>query len=50
MVAVPQRLEHGVGEPGVDDVLHRLLAEKVVDAEDRVLGEMLLQDPVERLR
>ena len=39
VIAVPQRLEHGVGEPRVDDVLHRLLAEVVVDPEDVLFGE-----------
>ena len=37
MVTVPNRLEHEVGEPQDHDVLHRLLAEEVVDAEDLVL-------------
>ena len=32
---VPERLEQGVGEAQRDQVLHRLLAEVVVDAEDR---------------
>jgi hypothetical protein len=41
VVAVPDRLEHGVAEPERQDVLHRLLAEVVVDAEDRLLGEHL---------
>ncbi len=36
---VPQGLEQGVGEPQGQQVLHRLLAEVVVDAEDPVLGE-----------
>ena len=34
---VPQRLEHRVGEPQRQDVLHRLLAQVVVDPED-VIG------------
>ena len=34
VVAVPDRLEERVGEAEVEDVLHRLLAEVVVDAED----------------
>jgi hypothetical protein len=37
--AVPQRLEDGVAEAQGDQVLDRLLAEVVVDAEDLVLGE-----------
>ena len=39
VVAVPDRLENGVGEPQHEDVLHRLLAEVMVDAVDLVLGE-----------
>jgi hypothetical protein len=39
VLAVPDRLEQGVREAEVDDVLHRLLAEKVVDAEEALLGE-----------
>ena len=37
VVAVPDRLEDRVGEAQHQDVLHRLLAEIVVDAEDLVL-------------
>ena len=36
---VPQRLEDGVAEPQGDQVLHRLLAQIVVDAEHLVLAE-----------
>jgi hypothetical protein len=36
---VPQGLEEGVGEAQCEEVLHRLLAEIVVDAEDLVLLE-----------
>ena len=39
MRVVPHRLEEGVGEAQRHQVLHRLLAEIVVDAEDRALGE-----------
>ena len=39
MVAVPDRLEEAVGEPQGEDVLHRLLAEEVVDPEDLLLVE-----------
>ncbi len=42
--AVPDRLVHLVGEPQRQDVLHRLLAEVVIDAEHR-LGR---EDPVQR--
>ncbi len=50
VVAVPDRLEEGVREPEVQDVLDRLLAEVVVDAEDARLGEHRVQDPVQLLR
>ena len=39
VLTVPDRLEHGVGEPEVHDVLHRLLAQEVVDPEQALLGE-----------
>ena len=39
VVAVPQRLEHAVGEAERHHVLHRLLAQVVVDAEDLGLLE-----------
>ena len=39
VVRVPDRVEQLVGEPQRQDVLHRLLAEVVVDAEHRLLGE-----------
>ena len=38
-VAVPDRLEHGVGEPERHHVLDGLLAQVVVDAEDLALVE-----------
>ena len=38
VAAVPDRLEQRVGEPQREDVLDRLLAQVVVDAEDRVSG------------
>ena len=40
MTAVPDRLEDRVGEPGVHDVLHRFLAQIVVDPIDPILGEV----------
>ena len=43
VVAVPDRLEERVGETEVHQVLHRLLAEVVVDAEDRRLREDRVQ-------
>ena len=50
VVGVPDRLEHLVGEAQRQQVLHRLLAEVVVDAEDRVGGEDVLDDGVELAR
>ncbi len=50
VVAVPDWLEEAVGEPEGQDVLHRLLAEEVVDAEDLLLVEDLVQHVVERDR
>ena len=47
VVAVPHRLEEGVGEAEVGEVLDRLLAEIVVDAEDPLLGEDLVQRRIE---
>ena len=49
VVAVPERLEDPVGEPEAEDVLRRLLAEEVVDPEDRPLGERRPEQGVERL-
>jgi len=48
--AVPDGLGDRVGEAEVEQVLHRLLAEEVVDAEDRALVEDLLQRAVDGLR
>ncbi len=42
-VGVPERLEHLVGEPHRQDVLHRLLAEVVVDPEDRLGRERVAE-------
>jgi hypothetical protein len=39
MRGVPQRLEHDVGKAQRQKVLHRFLAQIVVDAEDAVFGE-----------
>ena len=48
--AIPQRLEQRVGEAQHHEVLHRLLAEVVVDAEDRRLGEHRADLVVDRPR
>src|SRR5699024_11185444 len=50
VVAVPHRLEHLVREAQREDVLDGLLAEVVVDPEDRVRREDRLDDVVELLR
>ncbi len=49
-IAVPDRLEQAVAEAEGEDVLRRLLAEEMVDAEDLVLVEHLVQFGVERDR
>ena len=50
VLAVPDRLQERVGEAEVEQVLDRLLAEVMVDAEDRRLVEVAQQDAVEGLR
>ena len=50
VVGVPDRLEHRVGEAQREDVLHRLLAEVVVDPEHRPAREDLAQRVVELAR
>ncbi len=49
-VAVPERLQKGVGEAEVEEVLHRLLAEVVVDAENGLLVEDRQERGIERDR
>ena len=49
VVAIPDGLEHRVGKPDRKDVLDRLLAEVVVNAEDLVGRERLVEHLVERL-
>ena len=39
MRAVPQRLEHQIGKPQRQQILHRFLAEIMIDPENPVLGE-----------
>ena len=48
--AVPDRLEDDVGEPQRHDVLHRLLAQIMVDAVDLLLGEHFLDFGLQRTR
>ena len=48
VVRVPDRIEQLVGEAQRQDVLHRLLAQVVVDAEHRRLGEDAVDHLVER--
>ena len=50
VLAVPDRLEQAVAEAKGEDVLHRLLAEEVVDPEDLCLFEHAVQGLVERSR
>ena len=47
VVAVPNRLENRIGKPQHQDVLHRLLAEVVVDAIDLLFVEDAVQRVVE---
>ena len=49
-IAVPDGLEQSVGKAERQDVLRRLLAEKMIDAKDLVLAEHLVQPRVERDR
>ena len=48
MVAIPDRLEHAVGKTQHQDVLHRLLAEVVIDPVDLVLVDELQQFGIQR--
>ena len=50
MVAVPERLQQRVRKTKEDHVMHRPLAQVMVDAEDRLLVKGCQQDPVELLR
>ena len=42
VIAIPDRFEEGVGEPEIEQVLDRFLAEIMVDAEDGALGKDLV--------
>ena len=50
VVAVPDRLEHAVGEAQRDQVLDRLAAEEVVDPEHALLGEDAVHERVQLAR
>jgi hypothetical protein len=50
VTTVPDRLEEPVGEPERHDVIHRLLAQEMVDAEHLRLVEHRVHRPVERPR
>ena len=47
---VPDRLEEGVGKAKVQQILHRFLAQVVIDAKDRGFLEHFVQGAIERLR
>ena len=49
VIAVPDRLEDRIGEPQDQDVLHRFLAQVVIDPVDLALGENLVNLAVELL-
>ena len=48
MISVPKRLDERVGEAEHQEVLHRFLAEVVVDAEDLLLVEVPVQNLIEQ--
>ena len=50
VVAIPDRLEHAVGEAQHQDVLHRLLAEVMIDPVDLMLVDEFQQFAVQRSR
>jgi len=49
VVSIPDRLQEGVGEAEKQQVLHRLLAQVVVDAKDGAFLEYLVQGTVKGL-
>src|SRR5215831_16677364 len=50
VVAIPERFQERIGEAKDEQVVHRPLAQVMVDAEDRLLVEGAEQRAVERLR
>src|SRR5215831_8524447 len=49
VLAVPERLQERILEAKEDHVMHRLLSQVMVDAEDRLLVKGREQDPIEFL-
>src|SRR5690606_22329162 len=49
VIAVPDRLQKGVGEPEVQDVHDRFLAQEVIDTVDGFFGEDCACNPIEML-
>src|SRR5690242_8548549 len=49
MMAIPERFQERIGEAEEEQVVHRQLAQVMVDAEDRLLVEGAEQRAVERL-
>src|SRR5262249_152260 len=50
VVAIPERFQERIGEAEEEQVVHRPLAQVMVDAEDRLLVEGAEQRAIERLR
>jgi hypothetical protein len=50
MVAVPDRLQKGVGEAKIKNVHDRFLAEEAIDAENGVFGKRLARDAIQLAR
>src|SRR5262249_49362548 len=50
VVPIPERLQQGIREAKEDQIVHRFLAEVMIDAEDALLIKRRKQDPVELSR
>src|SRR6202021_3562676 len=50
IVAIPNGLEKGVGETEIQEILHRLFAQIMVDSKDGGFREHLVERAIERLR
>ena len=50
VVAVPNRFEKGIGEAKIQDVLHRFLAQIMVDPKNEGFRKYFMQSAVQRLR